>query len=288
MKKCVARAIYAEIAMAADDWSYVGLSRRLSTHADYDIDTLEEKLRKLRDGSRAPTLESWAFVAEAFPQVNLPQWIEHPLFLLLNPPKESVQAGDQGAAIPDYAKVRRALDMVGGEIRDYLWLQPVGLEAGTGTDLLQFSKYEYAQLVESSAFQELDWSLKLTVMTALAKLGQSRNNAGLWKDTCRWTRDNFGRAVAVTPQLLVGWMWLRDLYEAQLWSVYRPSARRFDFFGGPISKDELEAMVRTAEWYRDRFGTFDALPHGERIDPPLRYVSHDFLRRYCGLDLTPS
>ena len=84
MKKCVARAIYAEIAMAADDWSYVGLSRRLSTHADYDIDTLEEKLRKLRDGSRAPTLESWAFVAEAFPQVNLPQWIEHPLFLLLN------------------------------------------------------------------------------------------------------------------------------------------------------------------------------------------------------------
>lgn len=279
MRKCVARAAYAEIAMAADDWSYLGLSRCLDPHADYDIDTLAEKLRKLRDGTRAPTLESWAFVAEAFPQVNLRRWIEHPLFLLLNPPKQSVQIGEQGADIADYAKVRRALDMVEGEIRDYLWLQPVELEAGTGTDLQQFSKYEYAQLIESSAFQELDWSLRLTVMTALAKLGKSRGNRALCQNACRWTRDNFGRAVAVTPQLLVGWIWLRDLFEAQLWSVYRPSAHRFDFFAGPVSQDEIEAMVRTAEWHRDRFGAFDALPHGERIDPPLRYVSHDFLRK---------
>jgi hypothetical protein len=286
MKKCVARAVYAEIAMAADNWSYVALANRLSAHASYDIDTLEEKLRKLRDGTRAPTLGSWTFVADALPQANLRKWIEHPLFLLLNPPKQNAQVGDRGADMGDYPNVRRALDMVEGEIRDYLWLPPVELEPGTGTDFLQFTTEECAQIMASSPFDDLDWALKLTVMTALAKLGQWRGNTELWRISCRWTRNNFARAMAVTPQLLAGWIWLSDLFESQVWAAYRPHAHPLDLFGGAVGKDEIEAMVRTAQWHRERFGKFDALPSDEKRAQPLPYVPQDFLKKYCGLKLS--
>lgn len=284
MKKCVARAAYAEVAIAADNWSYIALAERLSAFSNYDIDTLEEKLRKLRDGTRAPTLGSWMFVSNAFPQVSLRQWIEHPLFLLLNPPKQNVHIGDHGADVGDYARLRRALDMVEGEIRDYLWLSPVRLEPGTGADLLQISGEGCDQILESEAFKGLDWALKLTVMTALSKLGQWRGNTELWQNSCRWTRANFARAVAVTPQLLVGWSGLSDLFESQVWSPYRQRAHKLDFFDGPVKNGEIQRMVRTAEWHLERFGAFDALPGGEKIQPPLPYVSRDFLERYCGLN----
>lgn len=286
MKGCVARAAYAEIAIATNNWSYSKLVRLLkdSPHGTVDEEVLKSKLRGLRDGKHAPTAGGWKFIVPTL-GVDLRRWVHHPLFRLLNPPIRSVPVGDRGADIEDFAKVYQALDMLEGEIRDYLWRPPVHLEAGTGSDLLEISEKDLDEMLTSSAFNDLDWALKLTVMAALAKLSQWRGNPDVWRRTCRWTRDNFVHAVAITPQLLVGWMWLLELFESQIWSAFRPHARLVDFFDGSIDRSQITRAVIIAEECRLKFGVFYALPNSERREPALPYVPLDFLKKYCQLEL---
>lgn len=285
MKACVARAVYAEIAMTVGTWSNGALAERLVPHATVDIDSVKERLRQLRSGNKAPTLESWSWLSEPYPQAELQRWIEHPLFLLLNPPARLVPVGDHGADVGDWAKIYRALDMIEGEIREYLWTPPARLEAGTGAELLEFTQKQYNELVNSQDFETLDWALKLTVMAALAKLGQWSGKPHLWRSAVLWTRGNFSRAVAVTPQLLVGWASLEKNFEDQVWRAYRPHTQPFDFFEESNMKSSVESAVGAAEWHRSRSGVFEPLPDGKNRHPPVPYVSHAFLKRHCGLAL---
>ena len=275
--------------MATNTWSYSKLARLLadSPHCPVDEEVLKPKIRGLRDGKHAPTGGGWEFIAPAL-GIDLHRWIYHPLFRLLNPAVRSVRVGDRGADVDDFAKVFQALNMLEGEVRDYLWRPPVQLEPGTGIDLLQISEKGFEELEASLAFKELDWALKLTVMAALAKLSQWRGSPDVWRRSCRWTRENFVHAVAVTPQLLVGWMWLLDAFESQIWCAFRPHAHLVDFFDGTISQDQMIRAVKLAEQLRHKFGVFDALPNGGRHEPPLPYVPSDFLRNHCQLPLEKS
>lgn len=285
MKACVARAVYAEIAMAADTWSNGLLARRLAPYTDTDVSNVKERLRQLRAGFKAPTLESWTWVTQAYPQVKLQQWIEHPLFSLLNPPKKHTPVGYLGSDVGNWRRLFNALDAIEGDVRYYLWQPAVRRKPGTGPMLLEFTEKQYSTLVDSPEFEALDWALKLTIMVALAKLGQWCDKPFLWKKATLWTYENFSRAVAVTPQLLVGWMWLENNLEEQLWSAFRPHAELLDFFTVASKKDGVESAVGTAEWHRHHFGIFDPLLAGEKRSPPLPYVSHAFLKRHCGLTL---
>jgi hypothetical protein len=284
IRACVARAAYAEIAMSAGTWSYSKLVRLLANnpHCTIDEEILKPKIRGLRDGKHAPTVGGWEFIGPAL-GVDLRQWIYHPLFKLLNPAVKNVRVGDRGSDVEDFAKVYHALDMLEGEIRDYVWRPPVKLERGTGTDILDISEKNLQELQSSLAFRELDWALKLTLIAALAKLSQWRGNPDVWRRTCRWTRENFVHAVAVTPQLLVGWMWLLKAFESQIWSAYRPHAHLVDFFDGTVEQAQMVRAVRLAEQCREKFGGFDALPSSERHQPPPPYVPFEFLRDYCDL-----
>lgn len=285
MKGCVARAVYAEIAMAAGTWSNEELAKRLASHTGTDIANVKERLRQLRAGIKAPTLESWTWVTKAYPQLELQQWIEHPLFLLLNPPKTYTPVGYLGSDVGDWTRLFRALDAIEGDVRYYLWQPATRRKPGTGPMLLEFAEKQFNALVNSSEFEALDWALKLTIMVALAKLGQWCDKPFLWKKATLWTYENFSRVVAVTPHLLVGWMWLERNLADQLWSPFRPHAELLDFFSGTSKKDSVESAVGTAEWHLHHFGIFDALPDGEKRSPPLPYVSHAFLKRHCGLSL---
>jgi hypothetical protein len=285
MKACVARAVYAEIAMAAGTWSNGVLARRLAPHTETDIDNVKERLRQLRAGSKAPTWESWAWVAQAYPQVRLQQWSEHPLFLLLNPPKKHTPVGYLGSDVGDWTRLFRALDVIEGDVRYYLWQPATRRKPGTGPMLMEFTEKQYNALVESSEFEALDWALKLTIMVALAKLGQWCDKPLLWKKATIWTYENFSRVVAVTPQLLVGWIWLERILEEQLWSAFRPHAALLDFFTATSKKSGVESAVGIAAWHRHRFGIFDPLSDGEKRSPPLPYVSATFLRNHCELTL---
>lgn len=286
IKGCVARASYAEIAMATSTWNYPKLVRLLTDdpHCRVDEEVLKSKIRGLRDGKHAPTAGGWEFITPAL-GVDLRRWVYHPLFKLLNPAVRNIRVGDRGADVEDFAKVHQALDMLEGEVRDYLWRPPVKLEARTGTDLLEISEKALEELESSLAFKDLDWALKLTVMAALAKLSQWRGNPEVWRKTCRWTRENFVHAVAVTPQLLVGWKGLLAAFESQIWSAFRPYAHLIDFFDGSIDQHQMVRAVRIAEHCRVKFGVFDALPGGPRHEPALPYVPLEFLRDYCELPL---
>jgi len=285
MKICAARALYAELACAAGSWNAKTIAKRVAASPDHlqDLDVVVDKIRKLRDGSRAPTLEGWTQTAAALPSADLRQWIDYPLFRLLNQPKSKRSAVLAERSWSDYQLATAILNSLPGDLQLCLESARPLQEARTFADIRHLVSRYFGQMIASQEFLQMPWADRLLAVTAVSKLALWRGDHMLFGETSAWTLGNFAESVAKTPHLLAGWPWLVSAYECQLWGAYRAQAEGCDQIIAPAARD-IERVLKAMEYCETRCADRRRTHclHKE-CGSGFTIVPREFLMRHCRL-----
>lgn len=284
MKVCAARALYAELACAVGSWNAKAIARciSMSTHHPQDLEVVVDKIRKLRDGTRAPTLEGWAQIATTLPLIDLRRWIDYPLFRLLNQP-QSKRGTSSDRRWTDYQVIIATLRLLPRDLQLRLEDARPLREAKLPFDIQHLVGEHFHQMIAAREFLEMPWADRLLAVTALGKLALWRGDRMLFGEASAWTLRNFAESVAKTPHLLAGWSWLAAAYENQLWRTYVAQADNYSQNFSPTRQDierVLKAMNYCEARCADRRRTHCL---DKECGKGFYIVPREFLTRYCGL-----
>lgn len=251
IKPAVARAAYAEVALAAGTWSPSKIERLVSklSPRPAHLDERSNKFRNILRNNAIPTPATAAEVKRALPTSNLQRWLDHPLFFLL----------DDRAMDPVFCRVAcwYAFDSLPGPIRFHLWHRDVDDAAWSGSVLRALDERAALGVMasdEADALPDLDRLVLATAMGRLAALDIQPNA----HEQAQWIAYACsGETIARTPQLLVSWPWLLPALQA----FWLPSNR-----GGALKTapgDGRRGLASAVEIMRE---TNEPLPPDDMFD----------------------
>lgn len=280
------RAAFAEIAVAANVWDAKKIEEAVFVANNKDIpfgEPTNKFGRMISEGAapEGPTIEA---VNRALPGCDIPYWLGHPLFYLLD--------GNQDAL----AARRYAFDSVAGALRVELWREPVDYEPWTGRTLRPLdsaalmallrdtlthhldclAERDHIQFVETSIERDpkadeksklrkqqltrdmlrleqpgqLDHLNALTLISALAKYAQDIDDARAFEQASKMLWSLLPKTIAYHPQLLFSVKLISKLFYEQ---IFVPANHAFSVatrYGGDpdkLAESAIESAVRLGQ-----------------------------------------
>lgn len=207
-----ARAVFAEVALQAggiwDPRELEATIRRRNNDRRGSRDL--SNYRNMWDGKHAPSKAILKEALRAYPDAQVEDWAEHPLFFLLNKPKRDIATVSEAA-------IAYALDSIPGPLRGLIWQSEISYEPWTGEQLLNLNSAAISAILNDSAFDELCALYKVTTCAALAKYAISRNDSKSFVRASQITHTYFVEAVLTTPHLYIQWQQLQTILAQQFW-----------------------------------------------------------------------
>jgi hypothetical protein len=239
VRPAVSRAAYAEIARAAGNcWAPGDIERAIAkiNGVNAKAEGLSNKFRKTWKDQTVPSPQTLSEVRRAFPDCQAQLWSKHPIFFLLDG-----RSGESSSSAR--AAVSYAFDSLRGPIRAELWKQDIDDEPWTGRLLRALDDRAMLNVLHSEAFEQLAPIDRLMLSTALAKMALAEESRDAYHQAVWITSATFDRAVATSIPLLVGWPWLLDLYERQLWQPHNANCSPPDRISTNHKKGLADAVL---------------------------------------------
>lgn len=216
VRPAVARAVYAEVALAAGNiWSPTLIERTIAALSGRPAHFRgrTNKFRKVLKKGVVPTRSTIAEIERALPTSDIKRWLKHPLFFLLDHRTTESPAFARSAC-------HYAFDSLAGPIRDRLWRLDLDYAAWTGSAPRILDDKAMLEVLTSDERDTLDPLARLVMATAMARLASLEQNWRACEQATWLTFHDFGEAFARTPQLLVGWRWLLSLFQEIFWGPH--------------------------------------------------------------------
>lgn len=253
VRPAVARAAYAEVAMAAGGiWEPSKIERLVASLAGRPphLEGRSNKFRKILKDHNIPAAATVAEVRRALPTCDMQRWLDHPLFYLLD---------DRSSHRADFCRAAclYAFDSLAGPVRFLLWNRDVDDQPWTGVVPRILDERSVAQLMRSPEADGLSALDRLILSGALARLAALDNFGAVRAQVTDVIFASFGEAFARQCHLLVGSTWLLPILQSQFWAPSGP--------GGwpPYSYDDyLRNLSRAVDVARRC---------GEMLPPPDMY-----------------